>query len=174
MYIPLGGNRKGLARQILNLLIVWGLTGLWHGADWTFLLWGLYYALFLIAEKLFLLDQLKKAPLLGHIYAVLAAVFGWVLFETDTLSEAGAFYKAMLHLGDTVTALPVDGYYFRSYAFTLLVCLLASTPLLKSLFLRLPARLRTVLEPLLIVSALLLCTVVLTNESYNPFLYFRF
>ncbi len=86
VYIPLGGNRRGLARQFLNILIVWALTGFWHGANWTFLLWGLYYAVFLILEKAFLLRWLEKLPrFVRHVYAVLVAVCGWVLFQLDSV-----------------------------------------------------------------------------------------
>ena len=94
VYIPLGGNRKGLKRQLLNIFIVWALTGFWHGASWNFLLWGIYYALFLLLEKVFLLKKLKKLPnFVGHVYAVLAAVLGWVLFEMDSLPRIGNFYR---------------------------------------------------------------------------------
>ncbi len=99
VYIPLGGNRKGLPRQILNLLIVWGLTGFWHGASWNFILWGLYYAVLLILEKLFLLKLLKKAPgIFGHLYTIFAVLLGWVLFYFENLFQPfwllwRAFYR---------------------------------------------------------------------------------
>ena len=99
VYIPLGGNRKGLPRQMLNLLIVWALTGIWHGASWTFLGWGLYYAFFLLLEKLFLLKWLKKAPIVGHVYTLLVAVSGWVIFQQTSVEQTLVFFRAMYGLG---------------------------------------------------------------------------
>ena len=104
MYIPLGGNRHGKARQILNLAIVWFLTGLWHGASWNFVLWGLYYAVLLILEKLFLLRWLDKAPKwVGHVYTIFAFIMGWVLFAITDFAHLGQYVSAMF------TATFVDG-----------------------------------------------------------------
>ena len=101
VYIPLGGNRKGKYRQLLNITIVWALTGFWHGASWTFMLWGLYYAAFLIFEKLFWLDKLEKAPnFVGHIYTIFVAVCGWVLFQLTSISDCGRYFKAMFGFGN--------------------------------------------------------------------------
>ncbi len=174
VYIPLGGNRHGLRRQLLNILLVWCLTGLWHGASWTFLLWGLYYALFLILEKLFLLKTLKKVPVLGHIYTLLVAVFGWVIFQLDSLREAGSYYAAMLGLGRAGFSSPADLYYARSFLLILLAAVVAATPALRRLYGCLPSRVRSVLTPLLVLLALALCTAYLVDSTYNPFLYFRF
>ena len=100
VYIPLGGNRKGKNRQLLNITIVWALTGFWHGAAWTFMLWGLYYAAFLIFEKLYWLKVLEKAPrFVGHFYTVFVAVCGWVLFQLTSLSACASYYKAMFGFG---------------------------------------------------------------------------
>ena len=173
VYIPLGGNRRGLPRQLLNLLIVWGLTGLWHGANWTFLLWGLYFALFLIIEKLFLLKWLDKHKAVGHIYAVIVAVCGWVIFQLDSVKEAFSYYKAMFGLGSASWGTG-DLFLLRSYLPVLIVAIAASTPLLKKLWQRIPEKPRQLLSPVLILLGLLLCTAKLTNDTYNPFLYFRF
>ncbi len=173
VYIPLGGNRKGLGRQILNLLVVWALTGFWHGASWTYLLWGLYYALFLIIEKLFLLKKLEKLPVLGHIYTLVVVLFGWVLFQLNTVEVVGTFYKAMLGVGAKLSC-ATDFFYLRSYLAVLIACAVCSTPLPHRLFDKLPEGTRRVLSPLLMVTALIICTAKLTNDTYNPFLYFIF
>ena len=173
VYIPLGGNRRGLPRQLLNLLIVWSLTGLWHGANWTFLLWGLYFAAFLVMEKIFLLRWIEKHRGIGHIYALLVAVCGWVIFQLDSVGEAVGYYRAMFGLGSARWGAG-DLFLLRSYLPILLVALLGATPLPKKLWQRLPERLRGVLTPLLILLGLTVCTAKLTNDTYNPFLYFRF
>jgi len=174
VYIPLGGNRRGLARQILNIAVVWGLTGFWLGANWTFLLWGLYYAVFLIIEKLFLLRRLEKLPAFGHVYAVIVAVFGWMIFQLETVSEVVVYYAAMLGIRSAGFIAASDIFYLTSYLPLLVVSLLAATPVLKKLYFRVPENVRRYTTPALVVAALLVCTAKLTNDTYNPFLYFRF
>ena len=174
LYIPLGGNRRGLSRQLVNILIVWALTGLWHGANWTFLLWGLYYAFFLILEKALLLKHLEKAPLLGHVYTVLVAVFGWMLFQIDSLKEVFAYWKAMIGVGAAGLVNAGDLFQMRSYGAVMLISLLASTPWGKRQYDRLPPRWKDCLTPVLILTGLVLSTAYLVDATYNPFLYFRF
>jgi len=174
VYIPLGGNRRGLPRQILNITVVWGLTGFWHGANWTFLLWGLYYAVFLIIEKLFLLEKLEKLPVLGHVYAVIVAIFGWMIFQLDSVSAAFSYYGAMLGIRSAGFINATDIFYLGSYLPLLIVAILAATPLLKKLYFRIPERIRCYTTPVLVAVCLLICTAKLTNDTYNPFLYFRF
>jgi hypothetical protein len=123
VYIPLGGNRKGPWRQIFNLLIVWALTGFWHGANWTFLCWGLYYAVFLIIEKLFLLKGLKRVPVIATIYTLLVAVCGWVLFDLPSLSAAGSYYGAMFGFAGGGLAAASDLFYLKEYAVVFIVCI---------------------------------------------------
>ncbi|MCD8255131.1 MAG: MBOAT family protein [Oscillospiraceae bacterium] len=173
VYIPLGGNRCGRARQLVNILVVWTLTGFWHGANWTFLLWGLYYALLLIIEKAFLLRRLERAPVLGHIYTLLAAVFGWVLFQLDSLPEVAAYCGAMLGFGSGA-ACAEDIFYLHSYAVTFIVAITAATPLGSRIFAKLPPRAKSVAAPVLTALVLLLSTAYLVDATYNPFLYFRF
>ena len=174
VYIPLGGNRRGKGRQLLNLLIVWTLTGIWHGASWNFLFWGLYYALLLILEKLFLYDRLQKAPAwLGHVYALILVVIGWVLFSVEELSSCLMYLRSMFFGGAGL----VSGtflYYLRSFAPGILVMALASTPLAKSLYRRLPEHFTRIMNPILVLASLILCTAYLVDSTYNPFLYFRF
>ncbi len=176
VYIPLGGNRHGKARQILNLAIVWFLTGLWHGASWNFVLWGLYYAVLLIAEKLFLLRWLDRAPKwVGHVYTIFAFVMGWVLFAITDFSQLGQYVSAMF------TAPFADGttlYLLRSNAVLLLAAVVGSTTGPLRLWNRVENRLSdtgaVALRTLGVTVLLLLSVAFLVGDSYNPFLYFRF
>ena len=161
VYIPLGGNRKGLARQIFNILVVWLLTGLWHGASWNFVLWGGYYAALLILEKCWLLKAGEKLPLvLRRMLTMVLVMLGWALFYFENLGALGAF------LGRLFTAVPSAGIAFY-LPVTALGCLCA-TPALKRV--KLPDGLRWGL----CVVLLLLCVASLARQSYNPFIYFRF
>ena len=173
VYIPLGGNRCGLRRQILNLFIVWGLTGLWHGASWNFVLWGLYYGLLLMLEKLFLLRWLEKLPgLLRSLLVILAVSFGWVLFSFPVLSELGAFLGRFLCLtGESVHSRNL----ILAYLPLMLLSALCATPVPARLAARLQ-RLRawSGLRLLYLAALMLLCTAALASQSYNPFIYFRF
>jgi alginate O-acetyltransferase complex protein AlgI len=173
VYIPLGGNRCGKARQFLNILIVWALTGFWHGANWTFLCWGLYYALFLMLEKGFLLKRLEKVPALATVYTLLVAVCGWMLFDLPSVSAAVRYYGAMFG-GGAGLASATDLFFLRSYAAVFLVAIVAALPLGKRLYDRLPARVKGVLTPLLLLAVLVLSTAYLVDATYNPLLYFRF
>ena len=174
LYIPLGGNRRGLLRQLLNILIVWALTGLWHGANWTFLVWGLYYAVFLLLEKVFLLKPLKKVPFVGHIYTILVAISGWMIFQLDSLKELWRYWKSMYGFGSYGFVNASDLFLGRSYLLILLVAVIAATPLLKNLYSRLSPRIRAVTTPVLIALTLVSSTAYLVDATYNPFLYFRF
>ena len=170
VYIPLGGNRKGLPRQIVNIAIVWLLTGLWHGASWNFVLWGGYYALLLIAEKAFLLKLLRKCPRwVGHLYAVFAVMLGWALFYFESLGELAAFLTRLF----TGAASAAFANVLLGYLPILLAAAAASTPLLKKLPLKKTAGMEALRIAALAV-LLLLCVAALVNQSYNPFIYFRF
>ena len=161
VYIPLGGNRKGLARQIFNILVVWLLTGLWHGASWNFVLWGGYYAALLILEKCWLLKAGEKLPLvLRRMLTMVLVMLGWALFYFENLGALGAFLRRLF------TAVPSAGIAFY-LPVTVLGCLCA-TPALKRV--KLPDGVRWGL----CVVLLLLCVASLARQSYNPFIYFRF
>lgn len=174
LYIPLGGNRRGLPRQLLNILIVWALTGLWHGANWTFLLWGLYYAAFLLIEKLFLLKFIQKSAIFGRIYTILVAVFGWMLFQLNNVADVARYWSAMLGASSAGFIAPGDVFNARAYCFILIIAVIAATPLLKNLYGKIPGKVRGVLTPLLIFFALVISTAYMVDATYNPFLYFRF
>ena len=173
VYIPLGGNRKGIWRQILNIAIVWALTGFWHGASWNFLLWGLYYALLLILEKTVLLKALQKLPkFVGHIYTIFAFMMGWVLFYFTDLGQLGSFIGRLF-----VPEATGDSQYNLILAFLPLmaVAIFASTPVMKNL------RDKYAEKPLMrygciaaAALAMVLCVAALASQSYNPFIYFRF
>ena len=174
LYIPLGGNRRGLPRQLCNILVVWALTGLWHGANWTFLLWGLYYALFLLLEKVFLLKYLNKTHVLGHVYALLVAAFGWMIFQLNTLKEVAHYWKAMLGFGGVGFVNSTDLYMARSYLVILVISIIAATPLAKTVYNRVSPRVQSVLTPVMLLLVLIISTAYLVDATYNPFLYFRF
>ena len=177
VYIPLGGNRRGLPRQVLNLIIVWGLTGLWHGASWNFLLWGLYYGVILIIEKVWLLRPLQKAPAaVQHLYSLLLIVLGWVIFALTDFGAIGGYFAALFgaHGGADSSTM----YLLTSNLILLVIAGFAST--------RLPAKLaagfvrrltpagQTAVKCVFYTGVLLMCIAFLVGDSYNPFLYFRF
>ena len=175
LYIPLGGNRKGPVRQIINLLVVWFLTGLWHGAGWNFILWGLYYFALLVLEKFVLRWVLERLPVIvQHLYTLFFVVVGWVIFACDDLGLLGSYLKAMFGIGVSAgNALAL--YEWDVQALFLVILLIASTTI--------PARIAKQLTredqrpPLLMVytiALLGLSLAFLVSGSYNPFLYFRF
>ena len=177
VYIPLGGNRKGMGKQLRNILIVWLLTGFWHGAAWNFLCWGLYFAALLILEKLVLLRFLEKHRIFGHVYLLLAVVFGFVLFDASTLSGAWDCIRGMLGLGGLPIASAEEVYLLKSNALLLILAALGATPLPKRIAKALEARCpkaAALLHPVALCALLLICTAYLVDGSYNPFLYFRF
>ena len=177
VYIPLGGNRKGMGKQLRNILIVWLLTGFWHGAAWNFLCWGLYFAALLILEKLVLLRFLEKHRIFGHVYLLLAVVFGFVLFDASTLSGAWDCIRGMLGLGGLPIASAEGLYLLKSNALLLILAALGATPLPKRIAKALEARCPKAaarLHPAALCALLLICTAYLVDGSYNPFLYFRF
>ena len=180
VYIPLGGNRKGLARQLVNISIVWALTGLWHGASWNFVVWGIYYGIILIIEKLGLLKLLKKCPAaIGHIYSLIIIVTGWVIFAVDDLGQA-VHYIGMMLGSSGVFAGDDFMYYFGTRVWLLIACAIGSTPLPKMVCdaalkkLGKKEALSGVLETLLMIGIMVLSMAFLVSGSYNPFLYFRF
>lgn len=176
VYIPLGGNRKGVGRTYFNLFCVWLLTGLWHGASWNFVLWGLYYFALLVIEKTFLLRLLERAPkFLRHIYSMAAVIFGWLLFVIEDVSSIGAYLSRMFG-GTGVFATQITVYELVRNLMFLAILILASTPAPKKLWYKLyskgtPWR---IVQSVVCAIAFVLCIAYLVDSSYNPFLYFRF
>ena len=175
LYIPLGGNRVDKPRLLFNLLIVWAATGIWHGASWNFLLWGLYYGFLLVLEKFFLGRYLERCPRwLQHCYTLFFIAIGWALFAVEDFSHLGPYLSAMLGFAPGGLTSGAVLYYLRSYLPMLLTAAAASTPLAKKLWDRLGEKPRLALLPILLLAGLLLCTAYLVDATYNPFLYFRF
>lgn len=177
LYIPLGGNRRGLARQALNLLIVWSLTGFWHGAGWNFVMWGLYYFVILFIEKLFLLKALDKLPkLFRHVYALLLIVIGWVIFASDDVGVLLPYLGSMFGANGAVGGM--DVYTLFTKAVLLIICCVASTELPKRLFLSATGAMNEkaafTIKSVMTIALLALSMILLIGDSYNPFLYFRF
>lgn len=184
VYIPLGGNRKGSARTILNLLIVWLLTGFWHGASWNFILWGLYYFVFLVLEKQVLLKRVKKLPrFIRRLGTMLVVFFGWVLFRFTRMAYVGVVLKGLFGLNHNGFTSFEASTVFKNNLFFLLVCLVAVTPFVHNLRLWIEEKAKhstpmlhtkRVLFVLLPVVLLVLSVLSLVGNSYNPFLYFQF
>ncbi len=179
VYIPLGGSRCSRSRWLLNVFLVWGLTGLWHGAAWNFVLWGLFFAVLLAVEKLWYGHGLEKTRLLKHLYMLPLLAVSFVLFHAADLPAAWQQIAALFGFG----GLPASGveslYYLRSYAVVLVIALLGATPLPAKAVQRLRdtsagSAVLSVAEPVALVLLLAVCTAYLVDGSFNPFLYFRF
>lgn len=175
VYIPLGGNRKGVKRQILNLLIVWGLTGLWHGAAYNFVLWGLYYGLLLILEKFVLKKFLDRLPsFVQHIYTLFIVIIGWGLFYFTDVGQLGEFMVDLFNFGNGICGNQAFNLIMSNLPM-LIIAAVASTPLAAMLYNRFEhTRFMWIPETLYCMGILAVSTASLVNQSYNPFLYFRF
>lgn len=180
VYIPLGGNRKGLKRQLLNITIVWMLTGLWHGASWNFVLWGVYYGILLMIEKIFLLKWLEKIPkVFRHIYCLFLVIIGWTIFAQTDFAVLGDYLQRMAGIG----AVLVDDtffYYLSCDAVLLIILCLCSVdykPLLaknKKISAFMQSSAYDVVRAVIMIVLMAVCFGFLVGDSYNPFLYFRF
>lgn len=172
VYIPLGGNRCGPVRLVRNMLVVWFLTGLWHGASWNFVLWGLYFGVLLLLEKLVLANWLKRTPaIFQHLYALFFIVLGWVFFSFTDMETLGAFFQSLLGVHGVWESW--TGYQLLSCLPLLIVAVIACTPLPRRLWQRLIARVPLAV-PVVCTISLIACCAFLVDASYNPFLYFRF
>ncbi len=179
VYIPMGGNRVGKGRWLFNILTVWILTGLWHGAAWNFALWGLLFAGLLILEKLWLLRVLERHKGLSHLYVLFFVLLGFVLFDAESLPQAFAGLGGLFGLGKIPLATPQAIYCLRSFAVVLLGGITGATPVLRWLFGKIAkgprsGRLCNAVEPVVLAALLLIVTAYLVDGSFNPFLYFRF
>ncbi|MBE7031579.1 MAG: MBOAT family protein [Ruminococcaceae bacterium] len=179
VYIPLGGNRVKRPRLLFNIFVVWFLTGFWHGAEWNFIIWGLYFGILLTIEKFFLLDGLKKHKIIGHIYVIFFTAISFVIFSADSLTNALVYAGGMIGLGGIPLVSGEWIYYLRSYGIILAVGIIAATPLVKNTINRLKEndafeKAINVLELPVLIVLVVLCTAYLADGSFNPFLYFRF
>lgn len=189
LYIPLGGNRKGIKRQIINMFIVWALTGLWHGAAYNFILWGLYYFIFLVLEKLFLLKFFKMIPkklsaVISRIYTFFVVIFGWVLFRFSDMAMVKEAFESMFGLnGNAFTNLETNTFLLNNFIF-IIVCIIASTPLVAKISAKFKEKashdkigytyIYNILNIIIPAILLFASTIALIGNSYNPFIYFRF
>jgi len=179
LYIPLGGNKVKKSRHYLNILIVWMTTGLWHGASWNFVLWGLYFAILLIIEKLFLLNFLKKYKFIGHFYTMFLIIISFVIFNANDLTTILTSVKSMLGFNNlSFTNIEII-YYLKNYILIILIAIVLSTPLIKNTINKLKNINKikifvNILEPIFYIALLIISTAFIIDESFNPFLYFRF
>ena len=179
VYIPMGGNRVSKPRWLLNILVVWLLTGFWHGAAWNFLVWGLFFAVFLILEKLWLLKPLEKAPVLSRVYVLFTVMLSFIIFSAENMGQALSSLGSLFGAGGLPLLSAEFLYYLKSYALLLLIGVIGATPLPRLLLQRLGGRpgaekLRNLLEVPALLLILALSTAYLVDGSFNPFLYFRF
>ena len=178
VYIPLGGNRKGMARTIFNLAVTWFLTGVWHGASWNFILWGTLYGVVIILEKLFLGKLLDKIPdIFGHIYTMLLVILGWVLFDTADLPTAGAYIAKMFGFGGGAFIDSTAMYQIATYGITFIICIIGCTNLPKLAVEALKKKSAVLVNYggiAVMTGMFIICAAYLVDQTYNPFLYFNF
>lgn len=180
VYIPLGGNRKGTILLVRNIFIVWALTGIWHGANWTFVIWGLMFGIMLIIEKLFLTKHLEKMPsILQRIYVLFTVMISFIIFNANSIGEAWNNIIGLFGANGESLINASTVYYLKSYLVVLVIAIIGSTPLLKNTIEKLKTKTNAnkiinLLEPIAMASILIIVTAYLVDNSYNPFLYFRF
>ena len=180
VYIPLGGSRKGTLKLVRNILIVWFLTGIWHGAAYNFILWGLFIGIFLVIEKLWLSKYISKLPkFLRNIYVLFIIMISFIMFNAGSINEAFFNIKGLFGLNKEVFINNYTIYYLKSYLIVLIIAIFGATPLFKNIIEKLKKskclnKIINILEPIFLVILLLLVTAYLIDSSYNPFLYFRF
>ncbi len=178
VYIPLGGNRVSKIKWIRNIFIVWFLTGFWHGASWNFIIWGLYFGILLVVEKLFLGKYLEKTKLIKYIYTSIIVIISFLIFSVDSVPDILNNLKNMFFLSNIPFTSLETTYYLKSNLILLIISILGATPLLKNIIIKLKeTKLKVLidfLEPIYIIVLLILCTSFLIDASFNPFLYFRF
>lgn len=179
VYIPLGGNRISRSRWMLNIIVVWFLTGFWHGAAWNFIVWGLYFVVFLVLEKLWLAPYIKKAKILNHIYVLFFVMISFIIFDAGSLTEAGRNIAGLFGIGTSGIVSRESIYYLKNYFVIFLVAIVGATPLPKRMYERFmkkqaERKFICITEPVVMIGLLLVITAFLVDGSFNPFLYFRF
>jgi len=180
VYIPLGGNRVSALKWIRNIAVVWFLTGFWHGAGWNFIAWGIFFAIFLVIEKLGLKNILEKAPkIFSHVYVIFLLLLSWILFDAESISVAFMRYKNMFGLNGLEFINSETTYYISSYLFIFIVAIIGAMPICKTLVIKGKDNVKirkiiNLVEPVVQVVLILVVTAYLIDGSFNPFLYFRF
>ena len=180
VYIPLGGSRKGKLILVRNLIIVWLLTGIWHGASWNFVIWGLMFGLLLIIEKLWLGKYIEKLPdIFKRLYVIFIVMISFIIFNAGTMKEAFTNISGLFGANSTCIINDYTIYYLRSYLITIIIAIIGATPILKNIIEKLKTKsvmnkIINILEPIAMVIIILIVTAYLVDNSYNPFLYFRF
>ncbi len=177
VYIPLGGNRVSKIKWFRNIFVVWFLTGFWHGAAWNFIVWGLYFAVLLLLEKLWLKKYLDKSKVFSHIYVMLLVIISFVIFNATDMGEAFRYIGGMFGFGGVPAYSAEWLYYLRSYAVVIVMAIIGATPLPKKVaakFSEKSEKLFNIVEPVVLVGLLIVMTAYLVDGSFNPFLYFRF
>ncbi len=179
VYIPMGGNRVSKPRQFFNIFTVWMLTGFWHGAAWTFVVWGLYFAIFLCIEKVFLLKRLEKSKIFNRIYVFVIISVSFVIFNATDMGEALEYIKCMFGFGKIPLVSEEYIYYLKSYGVPMIIGLVGATPVVKNAVNKLlekktAQKVINIIEPVVLVALAVTVTAFLVDGSFNPFLYFRF
>ena len=176
MYIPLGGNRVSKIKWFRNILIVWLLTGLWHGAAWNFILWGVYFGVLLIIEKVFLDKYLQKIPkILSRAYVLVIVMISFIIFSGESMVQIIQNLGGLIGITGESLLSQESLYYFKSYFIVLLVAIIGATPILKDFFNNKKLqKVTNVLEPIYLLLIFAICTSYIIDGSFNPFLYFRF
>lgn len=172
VYIPLGGSRVKKPRMFFNIFVVWMLTGFWHGAAWNFIIWGLYFAILLVVEKVFFMDFLKKSKVLGRVYVILAILFSFIIFDSLNMGLAFERIGGMFGAGGYPLVSNEALFYLKNFGFIIAVALIGATPIPKILVQK--VKVLKYVEPVFIMVLLLIVTAYLVDGSFNPFLYFRF
>lgn len=175
IYIPLGGSKCSKLKWVRNILIVWSLTGLWHGAQWNFIIWGLFFAIILLIEKLLIKKHLENKKILSHIYTIVIVLISFTIFNSNTLNELITNLKNITGLSNIDLINKETIYYLKSNLVLLAISIIGSTPLLKNIYLKIKdKKIIKVLEVIILFILLIIITAQLVNSSFNPFLYFRF
>ena len=179
VYISLGGNRVSKPRQFFNILVVWLLTGFWHGAEWNFPVWGLYFAVLLLIEKSFLLEKLKKSKVFSHIYVMFLVIISFVIFNASGMSGAVADLSGMFGFAGVPVSSAEFVYYLRSYLIVIVIAIIGATPLPKRIVEKIREKepgnkIINIVEPVVCILLFVMITAYLVDGSFNPFLYFRF
>ncbi len=179
VYIPMGGNRVPKPKWFFNIFVVWFLTGFWHGADWTFIVWGLYFAIFLISEKLLYLKYLEKSKVFSRVYLLVVVGISFVIFNATDMKEAVSYIGGMFGVGGVPLVSTEFFYYLKSFGVTICIGLIGCTPIVKRAVEKIKeksigGKIIAVIEPIVLVALLIVMTAYLVDGSFNPFLYFRF